>query len=300
MAATSSSTAARREVGGIGPSMPTPKLPRRPAALAGSIDVIAGRPCCLPGFAIPREPGEQQEERRHGGAIAAGHLPCGLHRVAAALRVHLVRDAPLRAWPRSWPRVAPLALIIPALLYVSTVATRKSDLAGLRAPSTESRGPSGAARNGTPPAAEPPPRVAEAPPAAGSTPPPPPPPSSAAPPVRPEFATIASGRSTRRKGRWRAARCRDRRQGRPRHRGLSGTSCPSSTARTGCARRSRSASLTTERARAAGARARPGDGAEDATRCPASSAPSRSASPTSRSPSTSRPKTPSSTSPSRS
>ena len=89
-----------------------------------------------------------------------------------------------RALPRMaqiLARVAPLAVIIPALLYVSSA--RKSDFVGARAPSTETRGPSGAARNGTPPAAEPLPRVAEAPPAAGSTPPPPPPPSSAAPPV---------------------------------------------------------------------------------------------------------------------
>jgi esterase/lipase superfamily enzyme len=79
-------------------------------------------------------------------------------------------------------RVAPLALIIPALLYVSSARRTDSDLAASRAPSTETRGPppSGGARNG-PAAVEQQPRMTEAPPVARSSPPPPPAPRAAPP-----------------------------------------------------------------------------------------------------------------------
>ncbi len=88
-----------------------------------------------------------------------------------------------RALPRMakiLARVAPLALIIPALLYVSSARRTDSDLAASRAPSTETRGPSGAARNG-PAAVEQQPRMTEAPPVARSSPPPPPAPRAAPP-----------------------------------------------------------------------------------------------------------------------
>jgi esterase/lipase superfamily enzyme len=80
-------------------------------------------------------------------------------------------------------RVAPLALILPALLYVSSLGTREElESAARRATAPESRAP--AARNGTAPAAGQEPRVAEAPPAPRSAPPKAAPPPESAPPLQ--------------------------------------------------------------------------------------------------------------------
>jgi esterase/lipase superfamily enzyme len=94
-------------------------------------------------------------------------------------------------------RVAPLALIPPVLLYVSSLGTReKVESAARPAPALESRAP--AARNGTPSTAGQEPRMAEAPPAPRSAPPKaaPPPPASA-PPLQaappPSTAALQSG-----------------------------------------------------------------------------------------------------------
>jgi esterase/lipase superfamily enzyme len=103
-------------------------------------------------------------------------------------------------------RVAPLALIIPTLLYVSSLGQQRLNVAAPRAPSTEAvrpeaapRGapsvteresrapeaPSPTVRSSPPTASAPPPPVAAAPPPASPSPPvsaPPPPPAQAPPP----------------------------------------------------------------------------------------------------------------------
>src|SRR3990172_9843927 len=86
MAATSSSTAARREVGGIGPSCLRPNsLARVPNCPCGFNRRRLRQTLLFAWVCHTTRAGGAAEERRHGGAIAAGHLPFGLHLFSSPL-----------------------------------------------------------------------------------------------------------------------------------------------------------------------------------------------------------------------
>jgi esterase/lipase superfamily enzyme len=108
-----------------------------------------------------------------------------------------------RALPRMaqiLARVAPLALIIPALLYLSSISGQRAvkELAAPRAPPAQAIKPDGLTRG--PPSAEKEPRAVEAPPAPRSAPTAPPPPVSAQPPPPPPAAAAPAKEDGARSG----------------------------------------------------------------------------------------------------
>ena len=121
--------------------------------LAGSIEGDCGGPCCFPGFAIPRGDGQEQRSDAMGELSPLGIYLAVLHRVAAALRSSSgMRRAHCRAWPRFWPGLRRWpSSFRPCSMCRRPRRRPTPSFAGLRAPSTETRGPSRAARNGTPP-----------------------------------------------------------------------------------------------------------------------------------------------------